>query len=57
MRILRRRFLDFYGSLMGTATSRIEGIDVVAMRHGKQLTLKESAFLITPMTEWKYGKL
>lgn len=52
--------MNFYGSLMGTAASRIERIDVVAMRHVKQLTLEEGSSLITPMTEieiWKSLKI
>lgn len=48
--------MQFYGKFMGTATKRIEMIDIVAIRKGNQLTQEECNFLINLLIETEIGQ-
>ncbi|XP_058725687.1 uncharacterized protein LOC131596982 [Vicia villosa] len=41
--------LEFYTSLMGTAAANLEGVDIGAMRRGKQLNREKRAMLSSPV--------
>lgn len=48
---LEEEILQFYGGLVGTSSRSMAGIDIVAMRKGRQLTIAEGASLVAPVTE------
>lgn len=44
---------QFYGNLVGTSTQTLQGIDIVAMRSGPQLSTENQRDLIGLITETK----
>ncbi|CAJ2661953.1 unnamed protein product [Trifolium pratense] len=48
---IEHEVLNLYGNLMGKAEDNLDGIDIVAMREGPQITNEQREFLVAPILE------
>src|SRR4051812_47955058 len=48
---IEKEIMDFYTNLLGTAETRLKGIDVEVMRKGSQLTMDQQDYIIKPVNE------
>lgn len=47
---IKEEVLLFYRNLIGTASRNLNGIDIAAMRSGKQVNTQQISFLLYPIT-------
>ncbi|CAK8567939.1 unnamed protein product [Lathyrus sativus] len=53
---IEEKILNFFGNLVGKASPRLKGIDIMVLRRGNQLSLEEMESMIVPISNMDIDK-